>query len=82
MTSPIDFAALSRDLTWTDVTRIPWDRVPVDGADTFKVHARDVAGKARSFAEFYDPENMATAVAVEGWLTRHSAEHTHKNMRG
>lgn len=78
-----DFRALSfnRELAWSDVAEIPWAETPVSGSDDIECYARDVAGRARDFSEFYKPENRRVARAVEEWLTRYSAAHTHPSLR-
>lgn len=79
----VDFRALSfnRDLMWKDVAEIDWGSVPFGPDEQFKEYARDVAGKARSFGEFYLPENRAVQWAVEQWLTRYSELYTHPDLR-
>ncbi|MFI0265604.1 hypothetical protein [Streptomyces luteogriseus] len=67
--------------TWLAVAMMRWDHIPVSGRDEFKIHARDAAGKARDFPEFYAPENRRVQQAIEGWLTRYSAEHTNPSLR-
>lgn len=64
----------ARDVTFEDVAAVDWDAVPVTGEG--HQHARDIAGRARDFRQFYVSENRGVALAVERWLMRYSAAHT------
>lgn len=70
-----------RDTSWSHYALIRWSHVPVTGHDEFTVYARDVAGRARNFPEFYTPASRAIQWAIEQWLTQYSAAHTHPDLR-
>lgn len=72
---------MDRECTWLHVAMMRWDHIPVSGRDEFTIYARDAAGKARDFPEFYAPENRRIQQAIEGWLTRYSAEHTDPSLK-
>lgn len=78
-----DFRALdaNRDLMWSDVAAIDWDKVPVTGGDDIVWYARSVAGTARNFPEYYKRENADKHYQIDMWLTRYSAQHTHPDLR-
>jgi hypothetical protein len=67
--------------TWLAVAMMRWDSIPVSGRDEFTVYARDAAGKARDFLEFYYPVNREVRNAIERWLIRYSEAHTHPDLR-
>jgi hypothetical protein len=71
----------ARQFSWRAVAMLRWDYAPVSGRDEFTLYARSVAGDARNLSEFYAPENRSVAEAIERWLTRYSAEHTHPDLR-
>jgi hypothetical protein len=71
----------SGDVTWGHFAIIQWDHVPVIGREEFDTWARSAAGNSRNFGEFYKAENASVAQAIERWLTRYSAAHTHPDLR-
>lgn len=66
---------------WPAIAMMRWDQIPVAGRAEFTVYARDAAGKARDFKEFYAPGNRGVAQAVERWLVRYSEAQTHPDLR-
>lgn len=71
----------SREVRWVDIAIFRWDDIPVSGREEFTLYARSVAGNARKLPDFYALENRGVQAAIERWLSRYSAEHTHESLR-
>lgn len=84
MAERIDFKALDSkgDLMWTDVSGIDWKAIPVGPDDEFRVHAHNVAHKARSFHQYWFPPQHVYAMKLERWLVDYNLAHRRPDQRG
>jgi hypothetical protein len=79
----IDLRALAvrNDVTWEELKKIDWEKIPIKGSEDHVTYARFLAGKVRDYAPFYTRKERDYALSVERWLIRYSAEHTHPSLR-
>lgn len=84
MAEAIDFKELDGRpyLMWEDVSVIDWKAVPTGPGDEFKVHARNIAGKARTFHEFWRCAAHDYAMKLERWLVDYNLANAKPGQRG